>query len=104
MNNVLSNAFKFSSLTEKAVVEFGVLKINNDEVGKLTYFVRDNGAGFDMRHIKKLFGPFDRLHSNKEFPGMGIGLATVKKIISRHNGKIWAEAERNKGAIFYIQL
>jgi light-regulated signal transduction histidine kinase (bacteriophytochrome) len=96
MTNLMNNAYKFTSLNTDTTIEFGYFKE--------TYFVRDNGAGFEMRHVGKLFAPFQRLHANKDFPGSGIGLATVKRIIQRHSGTIWAEAEVNKGATFYFTL
>jgi len=96
----MNNAYKFTSKRSDTVIEFGLIKNNNKE----TFFLRDNGAGFDMRHVKKLFGPFERLHSHDEYPGTGIGLATVEQVIKRHDGEIWAHAEVNKGAIFYFTL
>jgi PAS domain S-box-containing protein len=100
LNNLLWNAWKFSSKKEKTMIEFGV---KTDE-GIKTYFIRDNGCGFEMKHVDKLFGTFQRLHSQDEFQGIGIGLATVKRIILRHSGRIWAESELEKGATFYFQL
>ena len=98
--NLLNNAFKFTANKNTAVIEFGCLKKNGEDI----YYVQDNGAGFDMRHINKLFISFERLHGTDEFPGTGIGLATVKRAIKRHSGKIWAHAEVNKGATFYFTL
>ncbi|PAW79100.1 MAG: hypothetical protein B9S32_03855 [Verrucomicrobia bacterium Tous-C9LFEB] len=101
LENLLSNAWKYSSKKSKAVVELGVL----DCPGQAPiYFVRDNGAGFDMRHAQNLFAPFQRLHTSEEFPGTGIGLATIHRIIQRHGGKIWAEAEPGQGATFFFTL
>ncbi len=100
LQNLLGNAVKYTSKTEKARIEFGV---TNGE-GRDVYFVRDNGAGFDMSYVDKLFAPFQRAHGAAEFEGTGIGLATVQRIINRHMGKVWAEAEVDKGATFFFTL
>jgi PAS domain S-box-containing protein len=100
LQNLLSNAWKYSSHHTTARIEFGV--ISKHEGGH--YFVRDNGAGFDMKHAAKLFRPFGRLHTNREFEGTGIGLSTVKRIIERHGGQIWVDAAVEKGATFYFTL
>jgi signal transduction histidine kinase len=94
MQNLLGNAWKYTSKRGEALIEFGSLERN----GKKIFFVRDNGAGFDQAEAGRVFEAFHRLHSDKEFTGTGIGLATVKRIISRHNGRIWAEGEVGKGA------
>ncbi len=99
LENLFGNALKYSSKKSDAVIEFAC----RQEHGKTVYYVRDNGAGFDMQYSNRLFGAFQRLHG-KEFEGTGIGLATVQRIIHRHGGKIWAEAEVNKGATFYFTL
>jgi len=100
MENILSNAWKFTSKQEEVVIEFGVKEV----AGKPAYFVRDNGAGFSMEYGEKLFEPFHRLPGTDEYKGHGIGLATVKRIIKRHGGKVWAEGEPGKGATFYFTL
>ena len=100
MENLLGNAWKFTGRTGQPLIEVGT--INNN--GKLTYFVRDNGAGFDMTYVDKLFAPFQRLHKANEFPGTGIGLATVQRIIHRHGGQVRAEGKLGEGATFYFTL
>jgi two-component system, sensor histidine kinase and response regulator len=100
MANLLENAMKFSEKREKPLVEFSSFVQN----GETVFYVRDNGVGFDMAYAHKIFMPFERLHRADEFPGTGIGLATVQRVISRHNGRIWAEAEEGKGATFYFTL
>lgn len=100
LENLLGNAWKFSSLNSLPKIEFGTIAEKNQSI----YFVKDNGVGFDMAYSEKLFSPFQRLHSAQEFPGSGIGLATVWRIIARHKGRIWAESEPGRGAIFYFTL
>ena len=100
LNNLLGNALKFSSKKAHCRIEFG--ETEND--GNSAFFVRDNGVGFYMACADKLFGVFQRLHSSVEFPGTGIGLATVQRIINRHGGRIWAEAQVNQGATFYFTI
>ena len=108
MTNLLDNAWKFTSKTAGPKIEFGVVKDgpwqNLDHPTMPVFFVADNGVGFDMGFADKLFGAFQRLHRDDEFPGTGVGLATVQRIIKRHNGKIWAESEPCQGATFYFSL
>lgn len=100
LENLVSNAWKFTSKTERARIEIGYLRDGE----RSTYFVRDNGVGFDMAYAGKLFGAFQRLHAENEFPGTGIGLATVQRVIHRHGGRIWANAAQGKGAAFFFTL
>lgn len=100
LQNLLSNAWKFTAGRPRACIEFG--RGTNQDGG--FYFVRDNGLGFDMAHAEKLFTPFQRLHSHEAAPGTGVGLATVQRIVQRHGGRIWAEAKPGAGATFYFTL
>src|SRR6185369_16984991 len=99
LENLLGNAWKYSSRKAHARVLVGAESV----AGERAFFVRDNGAGFDMKYRDKLFGPFQRLHG-EEYDGTGIGLATVKRIMERHCGQVWAEAKPGAGATFYFRL
>jgi two-component system sensor histidine kinase/response regulator len=100
MDNLIGNAFKYSSKIESPEIFIG----SKDIYGQTVYFIKDNGAGFDMADSDKLFNPFVRLHTDREFQGTGVGLSTVKRIIERHGGDVWAESEPGKGATFYFTI
>jgi signal transduction histidine kinase len=100
LDNLLGNAWKYTGTRDEGVIEFGTTEISGNPV----YFVRDNGAGFDMADADKLFVPFKRLPGAEECRGFGIGLATVDRIIRRHGGRVWAEGEPGKGACFFFTL
>jgi light-regulated signal transduction histidine kinase (bacteriophytochrome) len=98
--NLISNAIKYSGKKEEPMIEIGSYQKDDQHI----YYVKDNGAGFDMEYYQKLFGVFQRLHSNNEFEGTGVGLAIVQRIIMKHGGSVWAEGKVNEGACFYISL
>jgi light-regulated signal transduction histidine kinase (bacteriophytochrome) len=98
--NLVNNAIKYSSKKESPEIGIG----SKDEETRTIYYVKDNGVGFDMAYADKLFGVFQRLHSQDEFEGMGVGLALVKRIIDKHKGEVWAEGQENIGAAFYFSL
>ncbi len=98
--NLMENAWKFTGGVARPKIEFGATA----QTGRKVVFIRDNGVGFDMAYVDKLYGTFQRLHTKDEFEGTGIGLATVKRIITRHGGEVWAEGEVGKGASFYFTL
>jgi signal transduction histidine kinase len=100
LQNLLENAWKFTSKQETAKIQFATTTLD----GETVYFIRDNGVGFDMKYIDKLFGTFQRLHPQEMYPGTGIGLATVKRVIERHRGRVWAESDVGAGATFYFTL
>jgi light-regulated signal transduction histidine kinase (bacteriophytochrome) len=100
LENLLGNAWKYTGEKKSASIEFGTEIVDDETV----FFIQDNGIGFDMDYANKLFIPFQRLHSSEQFPGTGIGLATVARIIERHSGRIWAEASPDQGARFRFTL
>lgn len=100
LDHLIDNAWKFTSKTTEARIEFGTSEDGDERV----YFVKDNGVGFDMKYAGRLFAPFERLHTENEFPGTGIGLAIVRRIINRHHGRVWAEGEVGRGATIYFTL
>jgi light-regulated signal transduction histidine kinase (bacteriophytochrome) len=98
--NLMSNAIKYSAKTDSPIIEVA----SEEEGEKIIYSIKDNGAGFDMRYVDKLFNVFQRLHTTAEFEGTGVGLAIVQRIVNKHGGKVWANGEINKGAEFYFSL
>jgi len=103
--NLMNNAWKFTGKCPHPRIEVGAsIGQSGDEAGQPVFFVKDNGVGFDMSQAQKLFGAFQRLHNQQEFPGMGIGLNTVQRIITNHGGRIWAESRPNEGAAFFFTL
>jgi two-component system, sensor histidine kinase and response regulator len=102
LGNLVSNAFKFTRGRPDAVVEIGTHRVTTVEREEDVYFVRDNGAGFDMKYADKLFGVFQRLHTQEQFPGTGVGLSIVKRILERHGGRIWTESTPDQGATFFF--
>jgi light-regulated signal transduction histidine kinase (bacteriophytochrome) len=101
LRNLLDNAWKFTSRTDDALIEFGTMPAGD---ARVCCYVRDNGAGFDPAYVDKLFTPFQRLHTTREFPGTGIGLASVRQIVDRHGGRAWAQGAVGEGATFYFTL
>jgi len=99
-NNIIENAIKFSKKKDLAKISIGA----EEKETEIIYYIKDNGAGFDMKYAAKLFMVFQRLHSREDFEGTGIGLATVQKIITRHGGRIWAQSEVGEGSVFYFSL
>ena len=102
LENLLNNAWKYTAKTPETKIEFG--RLANGTEAEPTWFIRDNGAGFDMKYAGRLFGVFERLHVESDFPGLGIGLATVQRIIDKHGGKLWATAVPNQGASFFFTV
>ena len=102
LENLLGNAWKFTASRDDASIEFGTKPAGED--GHVCCYVRDNGVGFDFAYVNKLFRPFQRLHKASEFPGTGVGLASVRQIVERHGGQAWAEGAVGEGATFYFTL
>jgi len=100
LSQLFENAWKFTSKTDNPRIEFGTF----EQDGKTVYYMKDNGAGFDQSYAEKLFLSFQRLHSEREFDGTGIGLAIVERVVRRHGGKVWAEGKANEGAAFFFTL
>jgi signal transduction histidine kinase len=100
LENLLGNAWKYTARVQKPSIEFGSTVQEHQTV----YYLKDNGVGFDMRYVDKLFHAFQRLHNSQDYEGTGIGLATVQRVVQRHGGKIWAHSEPGKGSSFYFTL
>lgn len=100
MANLIGNAWKYSSRDPHTRIEIGTVEVD----GRATFFVRDNGVGFDMKDAHRLFAPFERLHASNEFEGTGVGLATVQRIVERHGGRVWAESKPGQGATFFFEI
>lgn len=100
LENLVSNAWKYTSKNQSSKIRFATTKVD----GEQAYYIKDNGVGFDIQYAHKLFGPFQRLHGQEEFPGTGIGLATVKRVVDRHGGHVWVNSKLNKGSTFYFTL
>ena len=100
INSLISNAWKYSAKKDQPKIRFASTRVNNE----VAYYIKDNGVGFDARYVNKLFTPFQRLHHMNDYPGNGIGLATVKRIMQRHGGRVWANGKVDKGATFYFTL
>jgi light-regulated signal transduction histidine kinase (bacteriophytochrome) len=101
LQNLLDNAWKFTSRRDDALIEFGTMPVTG---ARMCCYIRDNGVGFDSAYVPKLFTPFQRLHTTGEFPGTGVGLASVRLIVERHGGHAWAEGTVGEGAAFYFTL
>ncbi len=104
LQNLLSNALKFTRTRSHAIIEVGQMEAGEAKGNDAVIYVRDNGVGFSMKYSDKLFGVFQRLHRQEDFDGTGVGLATVQRIIVKHGGRIWADAELDKGASFYFTI
>ena len=102
VENLVGNAWKFTRKTERPRIHLG--RLEKPRSAEAVFFVRDNGAGFDMEHAGKLFAPFERMHSPRDFEGTGIGLATVRRVVERHGGRVWADSAVGKGATFFFAL
>ena len=98
--NLINNAWKFTKKRRLAIIELDSFQ----QDGKTVFFIRDNGVGFDMQYVEKLFGVFQRLHHSSEYEGTGIGLALAQRVVQRHGGSIWANSDPGKGAVFYFTL